>query len=361
MRSKSSTIRDVARRAGVSTTTVSDIMTGRGGRFLKETTDRVLDVAAELNYRRHSGASAMRSRRFNAVGLILNMPADIERELIAGVDQAVSQLGLGLTLVRIGNEIDDLPDVVTSFQVDGLIADWAISNRLSAAIERYNVPTVWVNNEQHGVDNCVWPDDVASGRLATQHLIELGHRNIGFVYVPQSTHASQTMRLDGYRQALAAIGSPVRAIHCDCPDSPGERHIGPDACRRRYSHPELWQQLAYPPTPTALVCYNTPTAMEVYTAFRRRGVNIEEHFAIIACDEGLDSAEKAVPSLSTVLVDHAEMGRLAVNMLVDRIAQAGRSVASHMLSVCIHARESSVACDALTPMSAETIGKFHSA
>jgi LacI family transcriptional regulator len=116
MREKTTTIRDIAHQAGVSITTVSDIMSGRSDRFLKETMDRVLDVAARLNYRRHIGASAMRSKRFNSLGLVLSQSPECEGMLIEGVEEATSQLGMGLMLVRISNDVDDLPTVVKIFR-----------------------------------------------------------------------------------------------------------------------------------------------------------------------------------------------------------------------------------------------------
>jgi LacI family transcriptional regulator len=341
MKEKISTIRDIAQQAGVSTTTVSDIMTGRSDRFLKETMDRVLDTAAKLNYRRHIGASAMRSKRFNTLGLVLSQSPEWESMLIEGVESATSHLNLGLMLVRISNNVEDLPTVVKNFQVDGLIADWTISSVLSKAIAKYNVPTIWVNNDQHGPENCIWPDDYSSGKIATEHLISLGHKDIAFLFIPQSTHPSQEMRLAGYRQAMSEARYAPRVIRCDCTDNPKDLRQQPEYFKNRYSHPELWVQLEQGGRPTAFVCYNTLAAMELYNACFRRKIYIQDQFAVVSCDEMLEHAEKAVPSITTVLVDHAEMGRMAVNMLLERIKNAGLSLPSRVLPVRVNRRESS--------------------
>jgi DNA-binding LacI/PurR family transcriptional regulator len=103
----------------------------------------------------------------------------------------------------------------------------------------------------------------------------------------------------------------------------------------------LWTELEIKPVPTAFVCYNTLAAMELYAACFRKKYYVQDHFAVISCDEMLEHAEKAVPSISTVLVDHAEMGKTAVKMLLERIKNGGESIPSQVLPVVINQRESS--------------------
>jgi LacI family transcriptional regulator len=244
-------------------------------------------------------------------------------------------------LVRVAPHADDLPTVVKNFQVDGLIADWTVSRVLSEAIGRYRVPTIWVNNDQQGATDCVWPDDVASGRVATEHLISLGHKEIVFLRVPQMFHLSQPMRVAGYEEAMRQAGLSVRVIDCDCIDAPLDERRGAAYFVRRYSHPELWPALESPTMPTAVVAYNTLAALEFYTACHRRGLGVAGRFALVACDEILEHAEKAYPALSTVVIDHAEMGRRAVDMLMERIRTGGKPVPSAVVPVRLIQRESS--------------------
>ncbi len=322
-------------------TTVSDIITGRSDRFKEETLKRVREVAEKLSYRPHIGASSMRSRRFNSIGLILSQSPYHEARMIEGVDEVAHARNLGLMLVHVSPEEENLPDLVTYNQVDGLIADWTVPKKLGDAINNYRIPTIWVNNDQQTAENCIWPDDVAGGRLATEHLISLGHRAIAFLRVPQTTHPSQELRLKGYREAMVAAGLTTHVVDCSCEDFPLDYQANRNCFAKRFNHPEIWEALDRGPWPTAIVCYNTFTTMELYAACQRKGVSVRKKFAVASCDEILDRAEIAVPSITTVVVDHALMGRLAVEMLCERIKAGGKPVPSRILPLRLNVRESS--------------------
>ncbi|MFA5863341.1 MAG: LacI family DNA-binding transcriptional regulator [Phycisphaerae bacterium] len=340
-KSSFATIRDVAAAAGVSMTTVSDIITGRSDRFKEETLMRVRKTAEKLSYRPHLGASAMRSQRFNTIGLILSQSPFYEAKLVEGVDEVAHARELGLMLVHIGPAEEDLPSLVTHNQVDGLIVDWTSPKKIGVAIENYRIPAVWVNNDQHAPENCIWPDDEAGGRMATEHLIALGHRRIAFLRVPQAMHPSQEFRLKGYCQALTEAGLEPRVIDCECLDFPLDIPTDPNCFKNRFSHPEIWADMETGSWPTAFVCYSTLTALELYAACQRKGVEVQKAFAVVSCDELLERVEIAYPAITTVVVDHALMGRLAVDMLCERIENNGKAVPSKILPLRLNVRESS--------------------
>jgi len=317
--------------------TVSDIVSGRGERYREETSAKVLKVANKLGYRPHAGARAMRGNRFNTFGLIVSQAPRWESLLIEGVDSAAVARKIGLMLVHVPHDDRDLPNLVTRMQVDGLIADWAIPKGVSEAIARYEIPTIWVNSDQQG-ENCVWPDDVAGGRTATEHLIALGHQRIAFVAVKQTVHVSQERRLQGYHEAMAKAGLAPQVVYLDCPNvMPAEKDAAYFA--QRYEHVELWNAFRAEGEPTACVLFNCDTAKEVYSSCHRARRDPGD-FAFVACDDQ-EWVETMVPSLSTILVDHAAMGRLAVELLWQKLSEDRRSMPTQVMPVQLIVRESS--------------------
>lgn len=352
------TIRDVASAAGVSMATVSDIVGGRGERYRDATNAKVLRVAARLGYRPHAGARAMRNRRFNTIGLVVSQAPRWESLLIEGVDGAAVALQIGLMLVHVPNADCDLPAIVTRMQVDGLIADWSIPSKVSQAIARYEIPTIWVNSDQQEMENCIWPDDVAGGRIATEHLLARGHRRIAFVGVRQASHMSHALRLRGYRQAMQKAGLGEQTVLLDCPAEPPAAIKDAAWYQRRFSHGQMWDSFAADGQPTACVTYNCDTARELYAACARRGVSLADAFAVCACDDLW--AESMFPSLSSVMVDHVAMGKIATEMLWARIEQGGRSLPSRILPVHLIERESSDGGRAVLPTSSSSLSSSSS-
>ncbi|HSH95650.1 MAG TPA: LacI family DNA-binding transcriptional regulator, partial [Roseimicrobium sp.] len=270
-------------------------------------------------------------------GLIVSQAPRWESLLIEGVDSAAVARKIGLMLVHVPHDDRDLPDLVTRMQVDGLIADWAIPKGVSEAIARYEIPTIWVNSDQQG-ENCVWPDDVAGGRVATEHLLALGHRRVAFVAVRQTIHISQERRLQGYHEAMAAAGLTPQVVHLDCPNVvPVEKT--PEYFAGRYAHRELWQAFEAEGEPTACVLFNCDTAKEVYSSCQRKGRNPGD-YAFVACDDQ-EWVETMVPAVSTILVDHAEMGRVAVELLCEKLSDGGKQMPTKIMPVQLLVRESS--------------------
>ena len=336
------TINDVAKLANVSAMTVSRVIRSSHEEtsVSKETHKRVTDAIRRLNYRPHSGASSIRSKLFNRIGMILSEERiSWDAELLEGVNSALLDKNIGLMLVRITPDRESLPFLVEQYQIDGLIADHSVSFKLKSTIEQNNISVIWVNNNNHSSHNCIWPDDINGAYIATQHLIKLGHRDIAFLRDPRSTHSSLAMRLEGYRKCLFENDFSERVIDIYLSDPDIHPCIKLEEINYRYAHKEVWSAFKLGSIPTAFVCYNTNTAIEFYSMCNRNNMNINKDFSIVSCDNSY-IGEKLFPSLTSVVIDFVGMGTEAVDMLLEYI-KTSRPIPSKLFETKLLIRESS--------------------
>uniref|UniRef100_UPI003A8DA1B7 LacI family DNA-binding transcriptional regulator n=1 Tax=Microbacterium sp. TaxID=51671 RepID=UPI003A8DA1B7 len=208
-----STIADVAARAGVSKATASRALSGRGY-VSEDTRTRVTDAARELSYVAHSSATSLATGRTQTVGVVMP-PVDrwFFAELLAGIQESLLTLDYDLALYGVpeGSQMRDrlFENVLPGRRFDGIIAvDIQPSARELERLQLTGRPLVSVGPYSEG-STAVSIDDAAAARIATEHLIELGHTDIAFVGgAPDGKALSlgDARRLDGYRGALRAAG-----------------------------------------------------------------------------------------------------------------------------------------------------------
>jgi DNA-binding LacI/PurR family transcriptional regulator len=306
------TIRDVANRAGVSTATVSRVLAGIGNPR-PATAQRVIDAAAALDYRPSGVARSLRMKQTQTLGLIVT---DIQNpffpELVQAADTAARGLGYSILLgsaaydehramhylrLMVDRRVDGL--IIASSQVSDESLKWLLSSP---------VPAVIVNAEAGDLPVPIVTSDNAEGaRLAVGHLVELGHHRIGFVRGPAS-YTADAPRAEGFRAACREAGLPPEAtpeVMGDGLFEGGERAVS--------------ALLAAAPDLTAIACYNDITAIGVLRALRAARIRVPEQISVIGIDD-IAAASWVVPALTTVAQQKAEMGRLAVERLVDILA-----------------------------------------
>src|SRR4051794_24826304 len=212
------TIRDVARLAGVSLSTVSQVLNGRPGYASATTRERVLEVARELGYRPNALARGLVTSRTGTLGLVIT---DITRgfftQVVGSVEQIASKQGYSV-LLACADGIQPEQTALETFldkRVDGIICMSSTADTSAEHIfqvTRLGVPLVVINRPLHTseLNQIAW-DDVEIGQRATEHLIGLGHRRIAHISGPlhPPSRRSGPDRLKGYEQALAAAGLPV--------------------------------------------------------------------------------------------------------------------------------------------------------
>ena len=307
-RAAPSTIRDVANRAGVSTATVSRVLAGIGNPKA-DTVAAVVAAVDALDYRPSSVARSLRMKRTYTFGLIITDIANpFFPELVKAADDAARLAGYSIVLGSSAYEehraIHYL-DLMADRRVDGLI----VASSLVAAeawewLSHAPVPSVVVNVEPTSATTTVITSDNEGGmRLATEHLLGLGHRRLAHV-AGAMTFTAAVARLNGFRAACAAAGLNPDAM----PVIGGNGQFdGGEAAAA--------QILAQHPDVTGVVCYNDMTAIGVIAGARAAGCTVPANLSVIGCDD-IAVASWVSPALTTVAQQKGEMGRLAVEHLI---------------------------------------------
>jgi DNA-binding LacI/PurR family transcriptional regulator len=308
------TIRDVAARAGVSTATVSRALRGRVG-VEPATRARVEEAARELHYRPSGVARSLKLRYTRTLGLIVT---DIENpyfpQVVRAVEDAARARGYSVVLADgrrdQGREIQSL-ELLAERQVDGLLlASSALTERHRSWIDERPCPVVIMNSGSAiGSVPAVLSDNAAGGRMAAEHLLELGHRRMTFVTTSATGNLAVDERSEGVREALATWGrsaEDLEMVEGDGGVEGGER-AAQEALSRR-------------PGTTALICYNDLTAVGALRGLHAMGLEVPADVSVTGFDD-IELAPYVEPPLTTVRQDTTLMGEWAVGTLLGLIAE----------------------------------------
>lgn len=331
-------IREVARAAGVSVSTVSNALSeAHQSRVSAETRRHVREVASRLGYAPNRLAVGLRNQRSHVLGFVSDQIAStpFAGEMILGAQDAAYDRGwLVMVVDSGGNRALEERQVSTllQHQVDGVVYAKMWHQSVGVPDEIRGVPLVLLDAEDpEGRFSSVAPDEVAAARTAVKELTDAGHRRIGYINVTGDNPAP-IGRLQGYREGLAAAG-----IDFD-----------PDlvALESPVEHGRVGAQklldLAEPPT--AVFCYFDHQAFGVYEVAAGLGLSIPEGLSVVSIDNFEVIAAGLGPGLTSVALPHYEMGRWAANRLLDEIEdpeQAGSPL--RVLIDCPIVRRGSVA------------------
>ncbi len=304
------TIHDVAREAGVSTSTVSRILNGKDD-VADETYDRVQSVILRLGYASSLAARSMRSLRTNVIGLIMpDVAAPYCIEVMQGVNNAIARSDYDLIIYTTG----DVRRYGTADQerryvalLNGGITDGVIVVTPAATDFSTDSPVVAIdpNNES---PNCpgIISTNVAGVLDAMSYLIGLGHRRIGFI-TGRLELVSASQRLQGYKEGLELAGIPLDEELIQVGDFTTETA---QRCAQAL--------LALPNPPTAIFASNDMSAEGVYLAAKEAGLRIPDDLSVVGFDN-LRESMYLNPPLTTVDQCLPDMGMMAVEMVVKMI------------------------------------------
>jgi LacI family transcriptional regulator len=318
-------IKDVAREAGVSVGTVSNVI-NRPETVARATRERVQDVVRSLGYVRSESARQLRVGASRIVGLlVLDMGNPFFVDVARGAERAARAAGLGVMVCNSGNSAEEEAEYLSMFveqRVRGVLVTPAdATGRDLALLRRHGIPFVVVDAtvEQDGAGACsVSVDDVAGGEMAVAHLIAQGHRSIAFVSGIGHDRPQIRDRWTGACRAVAGAGLPPETVR-EIPTDEADTTAGADAVARL---------LGLPNRPTAVFCANDMVALGVLQALFAAGVKVPEEIALVGYDDIQFAASAAVP-MTSVRQPAVEMGRLAAEMLV-RESAADHDVEEHV-------------------------------
>jgi DNA-binding LacI/PurR family transcriptional regulator len=308
-------LRDVAKLAGVSVKTVSNVVNGYA-HVTDATRERVLRAIEELHYRPNPAARSLRMGRSGLIGLAvpeLGIPYFSE---LAGliVDAAADQSWTVLVDQTNGLLERELlvSEGIRSHLLDGLIFSPIAMGAEELARRRDDTPLVLLGERVFdGPADHVAIDNVAAARDATAHLLTLGRRRIAAIGDQRHVPAGRTahLRLAGYQQALAAAGLPF-----------DERLVLPaDYYHRSDGAESMARLLALDEPPDAVLCFADLLALGALRTLLAAGRQVPGDVALVGFDD-IEDSRFSTPTLTTVRPDKQQIARLAVSFLVSRIA-----------------------------------------
>jgi LacI family transcriptional regulator len=304
------TIRDVAAQAGVSVATVSKVLNDRHG-VAASTVDRVRKVIADLGYESSLVARSLRNHRTRVIGILVWAIEPFSAELLKGAARAARGTGYELVVYSACGEGAGLVGWERRYlsRLSGTLIDGAV-------LVTPTVPTADLGSRVVAVDPHVGgegaptvdTDNLRGARLATEHLLSLGHRRIGFLGRPPRDLESTQQREEGYRSALRAAAIPldpdlVRAADYD------------EAASRRAAR----DLLLLPDRPTAIFAANDLSAISTMEVAATLGLRVPADLSVIGFDNVPESMAVR-PALTTIEQPIQLMGQRAVEMLLDLLA-----------------------------------------
>ncbi|MGV2985574.1 LacI family DNA-binding transcriptional regulator [Microbacterium sp. AGC85] len=331
-----STIADVAARAGVSKATASRALSGRGY-VSAETRALVSAAASELSYVAHSSATSLATGRTSTIGVILpTVGRWYFSELLSGVQSALLAHDYDLALYGVpeGSPTRDrvFEAVLPRRRFDGIIAV-GIQPR-SHELERLSAldrPLVTVG-PYHAGTSSVSIDDAAAGRIATEHLIDLGHEAIAFIGASDddaNAGFGDARRLQGYREAMDAAGLGARiSVSPAASDMPSGYQSAVDLLGDRRTRP------------SAVVGVCDETAISAIIAARRLGIAVPTELSVVGID---DHQHAEMFALTTIRQQPRDQGVAAVGLLLHQLAHPDAGVEHVVAASALVVRNSSAA------------------
>lgn len=314
---KRPTIRDVAARAGVSHQTVSRVLNG-DRRVIAPTRDRVLAAVGALDYVPNGIARSLSSNRTQTLGVVASDIAGYAvGQLVAGVEAAARRHGYFVLIggSRVGDDADRGAHLRLMLErgVDGLILAWPSlppdeDGPLAWAAARAPLVTATSRVDLPGIGT-ISIDNRRGSREATRHLMAAGHAAIATIAGPARWRAAEA-RLQGYRDALAAAGLPPNPALVERADD-WEPDSGQAAAARLLASGARF---------TALFAQSDLLALGALTALRAAGRRVPEEVSVVGFDD-VPVARHLDPPLTTMHQPMQELGALAVDLLIERLAR----------------------------------------
>lgn len=301
---RSATLDDIAARAGVHRMAVSVVLNGArsGTRVSEETRRRIVDIAAELNYRPNAIARSLSRQATHIFGFYsgyeyLDARNPFLAEITGGLLDACARYRRDLLLHSVfrGQVIDDIYDELLSGKIDGLVV-WAPSDDpLLARLGARSLPVVAISDILPLFPS-VALDEASGAKLMVRHLVERGYRSLIYrTCFPLLNSA--TRRLEGFRQAAAEAGMSLRLV--DEKDDFTE---------------DLRMLMKRPAIPPAVVCWNDIAANNFLAFCRRSGVTVPQDLAVTGFD-GIESSVEPFLRLTTVRAPWGKVADTAIAFL----------------------------------------------
>lgn len=305
------TIKDIARIAEVSTTTVSKIINSKDGNISDATRQKVLKIMEEYNYTPNKIAQSLVTKKTNTIGLII---PDIRNpffpELARGAEDKANEEGYNLIFCNTDDDIEKEEKYINMLvekMVDGIV--FTASSKKHTGFEsfkKFPVPIVLVDRDIDfdGIQGKVIVDNFMGGYEAGKHLLKLGHTEIVFLSGPLKSNTSRN-RLNGYKKALEEFNVAFK-----------EECIIEGYYRSEWGYEAAIDLLDSGREFTALFCANDLIAIGAIKALKEKNIKIPQEISIVGFDD-IYMARLIDPELTTIKQPNYEMGYKSVEILIN--------------------------------------------
>jgi LacI family transcriptional regulator len=316
------TMRDVAEESGFSPATVSVVLNNAPlARYIAPATKkRIEETAKKLGYRPNAMARFLRSKRSHSVGVMFfDITDPFCTPILRGIENALYSLSYVPIFADAHNQrnrFERYLEMLLEHHVEALVlvANWLVVDiQLLADLSKRNIPAATIGWELPGdTVGSVMVDNEAGGRLALEHLYQLGHKKIAFIRGPKVIIDS-TPRWRGIQKMAHAVGLEIDAsLVAQLPES-----LDPNSgFEGGYRITEEWMERKK--KFTALLAFDDLTALGAIRALTKGGVKVPEQCSVVGFDD-VPLSSLSAPSLTTVRQPLEAMGNLAVNMVMEGI------------------------------------------
>lgn len=309
------TIKDMAMIAGVSPTTVANVLHGRTKKMSKETLKKVQDVIDQSNYVSNMGARVLANYGSRIIGVIMNYDRRTENNALAdsfygtivgALEKEIREHGYYMMLYMAGS-VEEAVRLASSWNIEGLVALGCTPNDVRKMKQQLELPVVFIDSyfeDQNYEFHNVGLDDFGGGYMMTNYLIRQGHKKIAFLADEENPVGVDLERLKGYQKALKEHGIVFR-----------EHDYVPLSFRKQARHTKLWEFSQERLSEyTALFFASDYYASDAVNIFHSQGIQVPKDISVVGFDDSV-FAEHCSPMLTTVQQQISDKAYYAFQML----------------------------------------------
>lgn len=319
MTRKKPTIKDIAKKVGVTPTTVSNVINNKGGRVSEEIIKKVNIAIKELDYKKNYSAQSLVINKSNLIGIVIPQTEENRElllynpfysEFISALEYELRENGYNIILSGSTKDQDNVNNLL-SWNVDGVIILGIYEEEFYENIKKMNIPIVLVDsyiNDDYFYKIRI--DDEFGGYLATKHLLDKGHRNIGIISGTIKPNGVAEKKFNGYKKALNEYGIDIN-----------EDYIFEKSVDYEYGY-ESGKSIAQNKNDiTAIFATADIIALGLFSAFYENNINVPEQISIVGFDNTF-LAKSSLPPLTTVNQNiknkAVTSARVLLNILTDK-------------------------------------------
>lgn len=326
------TIDDIAAKAGVSNTTVSNVIHGRTKRVSQITIDKINAIIKETGYVPNMSARALASRSSKVVALISHLDSKksgnfledpFHNTFIGAAERALRENGYYL-MVRAVENSADMSSFLRNWNVDGLFLTGVLEDEdILPVLRELKLPVVLSDSylTDYGHLANIGLQDFEGGRLATEHLIQYGHKRIAFAGPPIRGDGVVQKRLEGYKAALAEAEIPFDATLVF------EKEFSTSGTM------QLGEHLAKMQDATAVFATADVMAAGIMSGLQQTGMRVPQDFSVVGFDD-INWCRLTMPMLTTIHQDAAQKGQLAAEFMTHLLE--GEPLREHRVVLPVH-------------------------